>query len=114
MKKQGFVIWLTGLSGAGKSTIATALESKLISMGNRVEVIDGDCFRDKSGMQLGFSKRDREINNNCMGYAANILSEHGIAVIVAAISPYREVRDFWKKKLKIFLKFLSTARLRFV
>lgn len=99
MTGRGFVIWLTGLSGAGKTTIAAALARRLADLGRQAEVLDGDIFRKGLGQEIGFSARDRIINNNCMGYTAKILSGYGITVIVAAVSPYREARDRWKKEI---------------
>jgi adenylyl-sulfate kinase len=89
----GFVLWLTGLSGAGKSTIANAVAARLLERGHRVEVLDGDDVRTNLCQGLGFSREDRDINIARIGYVAGKLSKHGVAVMVAAISPYREARD---------------------
>jgi len=88
----GFTVWLTGLSGAGKSTIAQALASDLAARGRRVEVLDGDEVRRHLSQGLGYSKPDRDTNVRRIGYVANLLSRNGVAAIVAAIAPYREVR----------------------
>ena len=101
---KGFVVWLTGLSGAGKSTIALSLEQTLVSTGEKVEVLDGDMFRKRLGNEQGFSRRDRVLNMNCMGHTAQLLSKHGVVVILAAISPYREVREYWKREIKRFIE----------
>lgn len=90
---RGFVLWLTGLSGAGKSTIARRVEAELRALGQSVEVLDGDEVRTNLSKGLGFSKEDRDTNIRRIGYVARLLSRNGAAVIVAAISPYREVRD---------------------
>ncbi|GBF33418.1 adenylylsulfate kinase [Desulfocucumis palustris] len=100
----GFVIWLTGLPGAGKSTIANLLGEKYRSINIPVEIIDGDVFRNQFGQELGFSRKDRNININRMGYMAQMLVRHGIVVLVAAVSPYRESRDHWKKEIKKFVE----------
>jgi adenylylsulfate kinase len=89
----GFVLWLTGLSGAGKSTIAAKLGPALAERGHRVEVLDGDEVRTNLCQGLGFSRADRDTNIARIGYVAGKLSKHGVAVLVAAISPYREARD---------------------
>ena len=90
---RGFVVWLTGLSGAGKSTIARRVEAELRGLGRNVEVLDGDEIRTNLSKGLGFSKEDRDTNIRRIGYVARLLARNGAAVIVAAISPYREVRD---------------------
>jgi len=89
----GFTVWCTGLSGVGKSTLAAAVREELIRRGRRVEVLDGDEVRAHLGQGLGFSKADRDTNVRRIGYVARLLSRNGVAVIVAAISPYRDVRD---------------------
>jgi adenylylsulfate kinase len=89
----GFVLWLTGLSGAGKSTIANAVAPRLVERGHRVEVLDGDEVRTNLCQGLGFSREDRDTNIARIGYVAGKLAKHGVAVVVAAISPYREARD---------------------
>jgi adenylylsulfate kinase len=89
----GFVLWLTGLSGAGKSTVAAKLGPALAERGHRVELLDGDELRTNLCQGLGFSREDRDTNVARIGYVACKLSKHGVAVLVAAISPYREARD---------------------
>jgi adenylylsulfate kinase len=89
----GFVLWLTGLSGAGKSTLAAKLAPTLAERGHRVELLDGDEVRTNLGQGLGFSRADRDTNIARIGYVAGKLARHGVAVLVAAISPYREARD---------------------
>jgi adenylylsulfate kinase len=89
----GFVLWLTGLSGAGKSTIANSLAPRLLERGHRVDVLDGDEVRTNLCQGLGFSREDRDTNIARIGYVAGKLAKHGVAVVVAAISPYRDARD---------------------
>lgn len=89
---QGVTIWLTGLSGAGKSTIARALATALRERGRGVEVLDGDEVREHLSKGLGFSKADRDTNVRRIAFVAGLLTRHGVAVITAAISPYRETR----------------------
>ena len=90
---QGFTVWLTGLSGAGKSTIAAELARVLEARGRAVEVLDGDVVRTHLSKGLGFSKEDRDTNIRRIAFVAQLLTRHGAAVITAAISPYREIRD---------------------
>jgi adenylyl-sulfate kinase len=89
----GFTLWFTGLSGAGKSTIAEAVEAELRTRGVRVEVLDGDVVRTNLSKGLGFSKEDRDINIRRISFVADLLSRNGVVAITAAISPYREIRD---------------------
>ncbi len=95
---RGFAVWLTGLSGAGKSTIASGLATELKSRGHEVEVLDGDEVRQHLSKGLGFSREDRDTNVKRIAYVANLLVRHGVVVIVAAISPYREARA-WARRL---------------
>ena len=90
---QGFTVWFTGLSGAGKTTVANRLASVLRERGVGVEVLDGDVVRTNLSKGVGFSKEDRDTNIRRIGFVAQLLSRHGVAAIVAAISPYREIRD---------------------
>jgi adenylyl-sulfate kinase len=90
---QGFTLWLTGLSGAGKSTIAGRVAPLLRERGLNVEVLDGDEVRTNLSKGLGFSKEDRDTNIRRIGYVARLLSRNGVVAITAAISPYRAIRD---------------------
>jgi adenylyl-sulfate kinase len=92
-ERQGFVLWFTGLSGAGKSTLTVALAPLLRERGLRVEVLDGDEVRAHLSKGLGFSREDRDTNILRIAYVARLLARNGVAVITAAISPYRETRD---------------------
>jgi len=91
--KKGFTLWFTGLSGAGKTTLAGFVEQDLRARGLSVEVLDGDEIRTNLSKGLGFSKEDRDTNIRRIGYVCRLLSRNGVAAISAAISPYREVRD---------------------
>lgn len=90
---RGFVLWLTGLSGAGKTTLAGRLAAELRARGLRVEVLDGDEVRTNLSKGLGFSKADRDTNVRRIGYVTRLLARNGVAAIAAVISPYREVRE---------------------
>ena len=90
---KGFTLWFTGMSGAGKSTVSAIIEKRLREKGAKVEVLDGDEVRTHLSKGLGFSKEDRDTNIRRIGFVAKLLSRNGVIAIVAAISPYREVRD---------------------
>lgn len=92
-EKKGFTLWLTGLSGAGKTTLTEELIPELRGRGVRVEVLDGDEVRTNLSKGLGFSKEDRDTNIRRIGYVSRLLARNGVGVVTAAISPYREVRD---------------------
>jgi adenylylsulfate kinase len=91
--EQGFTIWFTGLSGAGKSTVANILADRLKDMGHRAELLDGDEIRKNLSSGLGFSKEDRDANVRRIAFVAKLLSRNGVIAITAAISPYRAIRD---------------------
>lgn len=93
MGSKGQVIWLTGLSGAGKTTLARALEHELLAAGHRVEILDGDEVREGLSRGLGFSREDRETNVRRIGFVARLLARNGVIVLASAISPYRQSRD---------------------
>src|SRR6266496_4787348 len=92
-RNRGFTLWLTGLSGAGKTTLATRLAKELSRRGVNVEVLDGDEVRTNLSKGMGFSKEDRDTNIRRIGYVSRLLPRNGAGVIAAAISPYREIRD---------------------
>jgi adenylyl-sulfate kinase len=108
---QGFTLWLTGLSGAGKSTIAAQLETEFRARFGRVEVLDGDVVRTHLSRGLGFSKEDRDTNIRRIGFVANLLTRNGVPVIVAAISPYRAVRDEVRAEIGSFVEVYVTCSL---
>jgi sulfate adenylyltransferase len=90
---KGVVLWLTGLSGCGKSTIATELEKKLFDMDANVFILDGDNVRHGLNGDLGFSPEDREENIRRIGEVAHLFAEAGVIAITSFISPYRKDRD---------------------
>jgi adenylyl-sulfate kinase len=90
---KGFTLWFTGLSGAGKSTVSEKVYAKLKEAGAKVEMLDGDVVRTHLSKGLGFSKEDRDTNVRRIGFVCELLSRNGVIAIVAAISPYRAVRE---------------------
>jgi adenylylsulfate kinase len=88
----GFVVWFTGLSGAGKTTIAGLVRPELERRGVLVDVLDGDVVRTHLSRGLGFSKEDRDVNIERIGWVASRLARAGAGVLVSAISPYEETR----------------------
>lgn len=96
---QGFTVWLTGLSGAGKSTIAERLAPELAARGCSVEVLDGDEVRTHLSKGLGFSREDRDTNIARISFVASLLVKHGAAVITAAISPYAQARSEARERI---------------
>jgi adenylylsulfate kinase len=92
-EQKGFTVWFTGLSGAGKSTIAEMLYHELRAREMKTEILDGDMVRQNLSKGLGFSKEDRDTNIRRIGFVANLLTRNGVATICCPISPYRETRD---------------------
>src|SRR6188472_2842555 len=88
----GFVLWFTGLSGAGETTIANNVEPELERRGFVVDHLDGDIVRTHLSKGLGYTKEDRDTNIARIGWVASRLARSGTAVVVAAISPYAEAR----------------------
>ncbi len=104
MSEKGVIVWFTGLSGAGKSTIAEALAKVLKERGRNVEIMDGDVVRTNLSKGLGFSKEDRDINIRRIGFVCDLLARNGVVAIAAAISPYREIRDENRANTENFLE----------
>lgn len=100
----GFIIWFTGLSGSGKTTIARILEQRIRASGRKFESLDGDVVRTNLSKGLGFSKEDRDTNIRRIAFVAQLLTRHGVAVISAAISPYRAVRDEAREMIGNFVE----------
>jgi adenylylsulfate kinase len=92
-EEKGFTVWFTGLSGAGKSTIAEMLLHEFRARGMKSEILDGDVVRQNLSKGLGFSKEDRDTNILRIGFVAELLTRNGVATICCPISPYRETRD---------------------
>jgi bifunctional enzyme CysN/CysC len=105
----GLVVWLTGLSSAGKSTLGEDLFDRLRVAGHRVEMLDGDIVRQRLSKDLGFSKEDRDENIRRVGFVAELLAKNGVIVIVSAISPYRAVRDEVRTRIPGFFEVYVNA-----
>jgi adenylyl-sulfate kinase len=108
---KGFTVWFTGLSGSGKSTLSHLLEQQLRAMDAKVELLDGDIVRTRLCKGLGFSKEDRDENIRRIGFVCELLSRNGVIAIVAAISPYREVRDEVRARISNFVEVHVTCPL---
>ena len=106
-RRGGFTLWFTGLSGAGKSTIANIVGPELEERGHLVEYLDGDVVRTHLSKGLGFSKEDRDTNIERIGWVASRLTRHGAAVLVSAISPYEEARRTARELVEEFGPFVE-------
>ena len=110
-RDRGVVIWFTGLSGSGKTTIAHILEDKLLAAGIPVETLDGDVVRENLSKGLGFSKEDRDTNIRRIAFVAHLLQRNGVFVITAAISPYAAIREEARAMIKDFVEVYAEAPL---
>jgi adenylylsulfate kinase len=110
-RDRGAVIWFTGLSGSGKTTIAHQVEETLLESGVPVEILDGDVVRENLSKGLGFSKEDRDINIRRIAFVAHLLQRNGVFVITAAISPYRAIREEARAMIKDFVEVYAEAPL---
>ena len=104
---EGFTLWFTGLSGAGKTTIAQIVGPELERRGRLVEYLDGDVVRTHLSKGLGFSKADRDTNIERIGWVASRLTRQGAAVLVSAISPYEETRGKAREMIEKFGPFVE-------
>ena len=100
----GFTVWLTGMSGAGKSSTSKLLEKYLRDRGANVEVLDGDVVRTYLSKGLGFSKEDRDENIRRIGFVCELLSRNGVIAIAAVISPYRAAREKVRDRIPNFIE----------
>ena len=101
---KGFTLWFTGLSGAGKSTLSQAIAARLRECGAEVELLDGDVVRTRLSKGLGYSKEDRDENIRRIGFVCELLSNHGVIAIAAAISPYRDLREEVRSRIANFVE----------
>jgi adenylyl-sulfate kinase len=107
----GFVLWFTGLSGAGKTTLALALEKELRERSVRIERLDGDTVRESLTRDLGFSKEDRDKNIERVTFVAKLLSRNNVVVLASFISPYKITRDYVRKETTNFIEVFVDAPL---
>jgi len=108
----GMTVWFTGLSSAGKTTIANEVHRRLLSRQLRAEVLDGDILRRHLCSDLGFSKEHRDTNIRRIGFVAELLSRNGVIVLVAAISPYRAIREEVRSRIPRFAEVYVNAPLQ--
>ncbi len=97
------MLWFTGLSGSGKSTIAVRVHEELARRGVEVEYIDGDALREVFP-DTGFTRAEREEHLRRTGYMASRLAAHGVTVVASFVSPYRESREFIRKQCREFVE----------
>jgi len=105
----GFVIWLTGMTGAGKTTIATHIGKRFSAAGRPAEVIDGDSPNEILTRGLGVSKEDRDTAVRRIGAVSRMLARHGAVVVVASLSPLREAREAVRKEVRRFVEVFVDA-----
>ena len=108
-KEEGFVLWFTGFSGSGKTTVANCVFEKLKGRRDNLERLDGDEVREHLTKNLGFSKADRFENIRRIGFVAKLLSRNGVGIIGAFISPYNEMRDILRKDVVNFIEVFVNA-----
>jgi adenylylsulfate kinase len=104
MEQKGFTLWFTGLSGAGKTTLARRVEAKLRDEGYKIELLDGDIIRTNLSKGLGFSKEDRDTNIRRIGFVCDLLTRNGVIAVASAISPYRALREELSEKIGNFVE----------
>jgi adenylylsulfate kinase len=110
-QQQGVAVWFTGLSGAGKTTIANAVARELQLANAKIEILDGDEMRQTLCKGLGFSNADRQENIRRIGFVANLLTRNGVIVLVSAIAPHREIRQELRHKIGDFIEVYVNAPL---
>ncbi|NQU44129.1 adenylyl-sulfate kinase, partial [bacterium] len=102
--QKGFTLWLTGLTGSGKTTLANEVEGLLLERGVPVEVLDDEEVRLRLYPELGYAKEDRDLNVERLAYLARILSRNGVVAIVAAVSPYHDARRQARQSTERFVE----------
>jgi len=107
---KGAVIWFTGLSGSGKSTVALAVKAELEGSNISVQYLDGDEVR-KQIRNSGFSKEERDLHLRYMAYTASLLEQQGIIVLCAFVSPFKQQRDFARQISREFIEVYLSAPL---
>jgi len=111
MANKGFTLWFTGLSGAGKTTLAKRVQKVMVQRGLNVELLDGDVIRTNLSKGLGFSKEDRDTNIRRIGFVASLLARNNTVCLAAAISPYKAVRDEVRGLHQNFVEVFCTCSL---
>ena len=104
MQEQGFTIWLTGLSGSGKSTLVSLLRDGLVARGYTCEVLDSGRIRQALNRSLGFTREEIDTNLKRLAYECKLLNRNGVIALVAAVSPYRDIRDAIRADLGRFIE----------
>lgn len=97
--RQGFTVWFTGMSGAGKTTLGQLLAAELKARGIQVECLDGDIMRQGLCRDLGFSVQDRERNIERVIFVAKLLNKHGVSVVASFITPYHQMRRLCREEI---------------
>ncbi len=101
---KGFVVWLTGLPGSGKSTIAKLLYNYFKNLNKKVELLDGDLVRPWLSPEAGFTREDRTRHLRRVAFVSNLLARNGVIVIASFVSPYRDVRRMARELIKNFVE----------
>ena len=104
IQQKGVTLWFTGLSGAGKTTVAMEVEKRLLAIGAKAERLDGDLVREHLTSDLGFSRKDRDENIRRNSFVASLLTRNGIITLCCFISPYRQARDEARKLINDFIE----------
>lgn len=104
MRQKGVTLWFTGLSGAGKTTVARRVEELLRERGLAVERLDGDVVREHLTRDLGFTPEDRMRNIERVAFVAKLLTRHDVIVLASLISPYREGREYARRQIGSFVE----------
>ncbi|MEK8130650.1 adenylyl-sulfate kinase [Paenibacillus filicis] len=112
MTQQGVTVWLTGLSGAGKTTIAKEVNHRLLERSVPTEYLDGDELRQTLCKDLGFSEEDRHTNIERVTFVAKLLTKHGVICLAAFISPYEAMRELARREIGSFVEVFVTAPLK--
>jgi adenylylsulfate kinase len=108
LSKKGVVVWLTGLSGAGKTTVANSVWDELKKLGIRTERLDGDILRENVTKSLGFSKEDRLENLRRASFLAKLLARNGVVVLASFITPYNEIQEEIRSDIEKQAQFVET------
>ena len=110
-QQRGVTVWLTGLSGSGKTTIGESVHKNLSAQGYKVEMLDADFLRQNLSKELSFSKEDRNENIRRIGFVAHLLTRNDVIVLVCAISPYQAIREEVRQRIQDFIEVYVNAPL---